>query len=126
MSGCEDIMCYQYENEFEWQVFLWRKCVYGIFTCMLRLYHVFLYTSAICGPLAQWRSRGLIIPWLQVRVLQGPPATETERLLQAFRFLFMRYRHVHLSHGAVAVLFMMFETLSDKSFIYTLKIIFFL
>ena len=80
-------MCYQYENEFEWQVFLWRKCVYGIFTCMLRLYHVFLYTSAICGPLAQWRSRGLIIPWLQVRVLQGPPGTGTERLFQAFRFL---------------------------------------
>ena len=26
------------------------------------------------GPIAQWRSRGLIIPWLQVRVLLGPPS----------------------------------------------------
>ena len=25
------------------------------------------------GPVAQWRSRGLIIPWLQVRILPGPP-----------------------------------------------------
>jgi hypothetical protein len=25
------------------------------------------------GPVAQWWSRGLIIPWLQVRILPGPP-----------------------------------------------------
>ena len=31
------------------------------------------------GPLAQRWSRGLIIPWLQVRILQGPPRCRLKR-----------------------------------------------
>ena|GEM_PF-5030309 len=37
----------------------------------------------LLGPLAQRWSRGLIIPWLQVRILQGPP---THGLLQVLTF----------------------------------------
>lgn len=40
----------------------------AVFWFALMLARFFVYAL-----LAQWRSRGLIIPWLQVRVLHGAP-----------------------------------------------------
>ncbi len=44
------------------------------------------YTSLRKGPIAQWRSRGLIIPWLQVRVLLGPPTFQGRSFCGLFLF----------------------------------------